>query len=70
MHEPVAAQSGLDGALMPQSDAARGLIVSLSQTVISAEIPARISKLDLREGDHFAAGDMLVSSIAPISMRN
>ncbi len=65
MHGTAAAQAGLgDGAgeaTTSQSDTARGLIVSLSQTVISAEISARVLKLDLREGDRFAAGDTLVA---------
>lgn len=53
--------SGQSASASPNSIAIRGLIVSLSQTVVSAEISARVKKLDLREGDRFSAGDSLIS---------
>lgn len=51
---PAAAGADKDGRLRVQ-------IYPQQQTVLSAEVAAKISRLALKEGDHFAAGQVLVA---------
>lgn len=60
MFMPVTAGSAEPSTALDADGTARGLVRSVTQAMISTELPAQVAKIGFKEGEAFKKGDLLV----------